>query len=90
MSNNKDGRIHRGMYINDRLWLLAWFGGRVSKRSRPDYIAHSLENQLKGDGFLNSTGKIPKTVKARIIKALVDNPPDSRTVSDMLDCIKED
>ena len=84
MANMKDGRVHRGMYINNRLWMLAWYGGKLSKRSRPDFIAHAIAEQLKKEGVLSEFEKIPAKHKKRISEMLEMTPPDARTAEEML------
>lgn len=90
MANNKDGRIHTGMYINPRLWVLAWYGGKLSKRSRPDYIAHAVANQLKADGIINDVERVPIRHTKRIREMLAENPPDPRTAKETLSLFKNE
>lgn len=87
MGQFKDGRHHRAMYINNRIWLLAWYGGKQTRRTRPDYIAEAIMSLLKKDGLLDDTGKLKPKHKKHLKELVKSNPPDKRNQQDMLDSI---
>lgn len=85
--NLKDGRTHRGMYIRDKWWLLAWYAGKITQRSRPDLIAVAVEEKVRALGILDDIGKVKKEHKAEIRKLLKTEAPDSRTVTVMMSAL---
>jgi len=81
--NQKGLRVHRGMYVADRFWALCWYAGKISDRSRPDYIAHAIREALRKDKVIDDAEQIPRGHIIRIKALLKTNPPDKRTVLDM-------